>query len=168
MGGAPGPKAEARRREVRVEERAQHLRDRLLDHPIDDGGNPQQPFPLPVPLRNLRTPDRGRLVRLVSDRLANTCPVFPRKGREVLNGHPVDAGCAVIGFHLAPGVAQVLWRKYSLHQIVTQGWVHGDTPRSRHLLRSVFVESAIPPPCPPCSVLHSRPWEQAESYYDVC
>ena len=33
---ASGPKAEARRREVRVEERAQHLRHRLLDHPIDD------------------------------------------------------------------------------------------------------------------------------------
>jgi len=32
-----GPKAEARHREVRVEERAQHLRYRLLDHPIDDG-----------------------------------------------------------------------------------------------------------------------------------
>jgi len=31
--------------------------------------------------------------------------------------------------------------------------------------RSVFVEAVIPPPCPPCSVLHSAPW--APSYSDL-
>ena len=105
VGGAPGPKAETRRGEVRVEERSQHLRNRLLDHPIDDGRNAQQPFPLSVSLWNLRAPDRGGLIGLVSYRLANARPVVARKRWELLNGHPIDTRSTVVGFHLVPGFA---------------------------------------------------------------
>src|SRR5262249_49488154 len=88
---------------------------------------------------------------------ANAWPVLSRKGREVLDGHPIHAWCPVIGFHLVPGVAQVLWCQYPLQQIVTQGWVYGPTPRSRPLLqvclRRVGHASSLaslfgPPPSP--------------------
>jgi hypothetical protein len=81
VGGAPGPTAKTRRREVRVEERAQPLRDRLLDYPIDDGRNPQQPFPLPVPLRYFRASDRGGLIG-ISARIS--CKSGKRRG--ILHG----------------------------------------------------------------------------------
>src|SRR5262245_62790112 len=47
---APGPEAEARRREGRVQQRFEHLEDRLLHQPIDDRRNAQSALP-PYPNR---------------------------------------------------------------------------------------------------------------------
>lgn len=48
---AAGSEAEARYREGRPEDRCQHLRDGLLDDPVQDGRDAQQPF-APVRLRD--------------------------------------------------------------------------------------------------------------------
>jgi hypothetical protein len=90
---------------------------------------------------------RMRLVGLVSYRLANTWPVFPRESWEFLYGHPIDPRSAVISLHLLPGFAEILCRKHSLHQILPQGWVNDRTPqrrcRTRACLRRVGHSSSL-------------------------
>jgi hypothetical protein len=94
--------------------------------------------------------------------------MFPRKSWEVLDGHPIDARSAVIAFTWYQAL-----RRFS--GASTRSIRFSPKAGSMTLRRKTvawfgpgFVESVLPPPCPPGSVLHFRPWERAESYYDLC
>ena len=50
---------------------------------------------------------------------------------------------------------------------LAQGWVDDPPPSSRCPYGPGSIEAVIPPPCPPCSVLRSRPLSEAASYYDL-
>ena len=134
-------KPEARLGESAIEQRGKDLRNGLLDDPISDRRDPQQSDPSAFWLRDLDSPYWRGLVAAIEQGSADVGPVFPREDREVIDGHPIDAGSTPVGLHSLPSSTQVRWRHHPRHEVVVQGWLHGLTPypgspgRVRHRVR---------------------------------
>jgi len=128
MGAASRSEAEARLREVRVEDRREYLRDGLLDHPIDQRRDAQQPLPAPG-LRDRDPSHRLGLVDAIGQLLADLRPVQTGKLGEVLDAHPVHAGGALIGLHPLPCAPHVRTVQNPRHHLFMQGWLRESTPR---------------------------------------
>jgi hypothetical protein len=91
--------AEAAVRKRGVDEGRQDLEEGLLNESVEGGGNPQRPHALPARLRNSYAPDRLRLIATAEEFLPDTRPVLTTKRHQVVDGHPVDAGCACVLHH---------------------------------------------------------------------
>lgn len=102
--------------EPALEERGQHLCQRLLDHAIQHRRHTQRAL-RPVGLRDEHPAHWRRVIRPLHKRGAYTGPVFPAEGREPLDGHPVDAGCTRVGLDTPPSPQQVLPFQYVLHHL---------------------------------------------------
>lgn len=106
MGRASRSETKTRFGKARIEDRRQDLRDGLLDHPIQDGRNTQQPL-ASASLWDRYPTHRLRLIRAMLKLLANLGPMRTCKRRKVLDAHPVHAGCTSIGLHPLPCPSQV-------------------------------------------------------------
>ena len=127
MGRASGSKPETRIRKVGIEYRHPYLRDGLLNHPVHDGRDTQQPCASPR-FGNRHSPHWLWLVEAIGQLLADLGPVRTCKLREILDAHPVNAGRAAIGLHPLPCPSQVRGVQNSPHQIIVQGWLRVATP----------------------------------------
>jgi hypothetical protein len=147
VGRASGPKAQARRGDLRVKERPPPLGKGWRDQPVHGRGHSSPPLALAVALGTLRAPHGRGLGPRGSSRWANAWPVCPRQGGAVLAGQPIDPGGTLRGFPRAPGFAQVLRREDPLHELLTQGGGDDLPPRRRHLaqvcLRRVGPVSSV-------------------------
>src|SRR5690606_10709277 len=90
MGGTLRTEAEARGRELRIEDRPQNLGYGLLDHAIQHGGNAEKTLSS-LWFRNTDPAYRLRPVPALQQRLADRGPVRACKHGEVFQGHPVTA-----------------------------------------------------------------------------
>jgi len=97
--------------EPRLEERFQHLRQRLLYHAVEHRRDAEGP-PSAAVLRDIHPPDRLRTVRTVLQRFPDRRP-FRRahERRELLDGHPVHPRRTRVRPDPFPGPLQVLSRK---------------------------------------------------------
>jgi len=117
-----------RRRESCIEDRAEDLRDGLLDQPIQHVGYPQWPF-APAALGEHDPPHRLRTIAAIEQLRADRRPMLARERGEALHRHPITTGRSVVGLHPLPRSTQVVRRYDSLHQMIVQGWLHETTPR---------------------------------------
>ena len=100
--------------EPALEERRQHLCQRLLNHPIQHRRHAQRTL-RPVGLRDEHPAHRRRAVRPLHERGAYPWPVLPAERRKRLDGHPVDARSPRVGLDSSPSRPQVLRRQDLLH-----------------------------------------------------
>jgi hypothetical protein len=128
VGGSLWSKAEARFRELWVEDRRHDLRDGLLDHPIHHTRDAQRPL-APARLGDHHPAHRLGAVGAIGQTQTDAGPMLARERREILDAHPVYAGRASIGLHLAPRSVHVLRGNHLLHQSNVQGWLGETTPR---------------------------------------
>jgi hypothetical protein len=116
--GTPSrPEAVAVRREGGIELRLQHLKQALLDEPVEHGRDAQLTHPASglgdlLPFHRLRL--IGAHEQLRSDRL----PVRDQVDGQVVYGHPVDAGTAPVLPHALQRRDRVGAFDHGLHQAV--------------------------------------------------
>ncbi len=127
MGAASGTETEARLGESRIEDRPHHLRDGLLDQPVNDRRYPQQPL-APTGFRDTHPSHRLRAIRALSQGLSDRRPVAARVSREVLDAHPIDAGRTSIALHLPPRSPHIVRGQHPLHESIVQGWLCDPAP----------------------------------------
>jgi hypothetical protein len=94
------PRTEPERevRERGVEDRLEHLRERLLDQPIQHRWDTKQPHPA-IGLGDLDLPDRLRPVCPCIERVTDLAPVLVEPSPELLRGDPIDTGRAAVALH---------------------------------------------------------------------
>ena len=100
---APRPEAVAVRAEARVDERLQHLQQRLLDQPVHDGRNPQLAHPA-TRLGYAHAAHRLGPVAAVEQPSSNVGPRALEIFARVLHRASIDAGASLVGltrFHAA-------------------------------------------------------------------
>src|SRR5216684_2283248 len=114
MRRAPRPKAEAMLGERPVPVGLQHLHHRLLDEAVEHRRNAERPFAARC-LRYLHSPYRLRLVSAVEQLRPDRGPVLLQIGRQVLEGHPVDAWSALVGLHSYQCLPQIPTLDYRFH-----------------------------------------------------
>ena len=107
MRRAPRPKAEARLGERPVPVGLQHLHHRLLDEAVEHRRNPERSFAARC-LRYLHPPHRLRLIAAVQQLSPDRGPVLLQIGRQVLEGHPVDARGTLVGLHSCQCLPQIV------------------------------------------------------------
>ena len=113
VGGPAGTEPERRPRETRVEDGREHLRDSLLDQPVQAGRHPQQPLAAPG-LGDHHPADRRGPVRARVQGLADRRPVLPQPRNKLLRGHAVHTRRAAIGPDTPQRPAQILRREHPL------------------------------------------------------
>jgi len=90
------------------------LGDGLLDDPIHDGRDSQQP--LATVLLGYFDPANGTgAVSPGFELAADVSPVRPQMGGKVLNGDAIDTRRPLVGFHAPPRGSQVAAGKYRCH-----------------------------------------------------
>ena len=94
------------RAEVRIEDRGQYLRDRLLYDTVQDRRYAQG-TQIPVGLGNEHPSHGRRVIRACHQARTNLLPVLPGKGGELGDGHPIHPGRPAIGLHPEPCRLQV-------------------------------------------------------------
>ena len=113
---APGPEAVAVLREGGVPHRLQHLQDALLEKPVEHRRNPKLSDSTAA-LRNLRLPHQLRLVGALEQLLSNLLPVFREVLRQLVDGHPVHAGAALVLLHSLQRPHDVASLDHRFHQV---------------------------------------------------
>ena len=107
MCAAPRPEAVAVRAEARVDERLQHLQQRLLDQPVHDGRYPQLAHPA-TRLGDAHTAYRIGPVTAVEQPSSNVGPRALEIFARVLHRASIDAGTSLVGFDVLPRRRHVL------------------------------------------------------------
>ena len=134
---AAGPEAVAGIREGRVQQRFQHLQDRLLHQPVHHRRDAQLSHPA-AGLGDFHPAHRLRLIRSVQQRCDQLIPVPDQPGEQAADGHPVHARRAFVCHHAAIRSVQVLSVGHLLHQVRSR-LVLGRTPRTLVAPRSPKV-----------------------------
>ena len=114
-GGPAGTEPERRPRETRVEDGREHLRDSLLNQPVQAGGHPQQPLAAPG-LGDHHPADRRRPAGTRVQSLAHGRPVPAQPRDKLLRGHAVHTGRAAVSPDTPQRPAQILRREQPLPQ----------------------------------------------------
>ena len=115
MRRAPRPEAEARLGERPVPVRLQHLHHRLLDEAVEHRRNAERPRAARR-LRYLHAPHRLRLVGAVKQLGPDRGPVLLQVGRQVIDGHAVDACRTFVALHLRQRLLQILTLDNRFHR----------------------------------------------------
>lgn len=115
MGGSVGTETVAAIAEVALEERPQHLRERLLDQTIQHRRYPERAFS-PVRFCNEHPAHRRRAIGSFHQHGAESRPVGPKKRGKLLDRHLVEAGGSVVRFDPFPSRIQVFRVEDLLHQ----------------------------------------------------
>ena len=117
MCAAPRSEAIAVLREGWVKHRLKHLQNGLLDEPIEHAGNPELPDS-PTALRNFLPPHWLRLVRAIEQLRPYGLPVVHQIRRQLIHGHPVSTGAALVLPHPLQRGLGVAALDYLLHEAV--------------------------------------------------
>ena len=120
VSAASGAETETRLGESRIKDRPHHLRDGLLDQPVDNRRYPQQSL-APVRFRDTHPSHRLWAIRAIEQGLSSRRPVAARVSREVLDAHPVNAGRTSIALHLPPRPPHIACGDDPLHEYLVQG-----------------------------------------------
>lgn len=113
-------KAEARVREGWVQDRVQHLQDRLLHKPVNHRRDAQLSHPA-ARLGDFDSPHRLRLVAAVQQRSDEFLFVLGEPVAQFVEGHPIYARRSLVGFDTTIRSIQVLAVCHLLHQMFGQG-----------------------------------------------
>ena len=125
---APRTKTVARLAEPRIENRLQHLQQRLLYHPIHHRRYAERTRP-PVRLRDVHPPYGARRPSPGHEFRPHLRAVAPPMNFEFVDGHPIDPSRATVAFDRCPRPRQVRLGDHLVHQI----FVHHFLSRvSRH------------------------------------
>lgn len=106
MGAASFPEAVAVVAELGVIQRGENLSDRLLDDTIEHGRYAQGTL-CPVGLVDEHPAHRRRAVGSFTQIRVDPFPVLPFEGREVIDAHRINTGCATVGFDPLPCPFQI-------------------------------------------------------------
>ena len=115
VGGPAGTEPERGPGEERVEDRREHLRDRLTDQPVQAGGHPQQTLAAPG-LGDHHPADRRGPVRARVQGLPDLRPVLAQPRDKLFRGHAVHTRRAPVGPDTPQRPAQILRREQPLPQ----------------------------------------------------
>ena len=156
VGGPAGTEPERRPRETRIEYRREHLRNSLLNQPVQAGRHPQQTLAAPG-LGDHHPADRRGPVRARVQRLADRRPVLAQPRDKLLRGHAVRTGRAAVGPDTPQRPAQILRREHLLPQGNLQA---GDDSllRARRLAATLSCGAQRDSPSPPGSWPASAGW----------
>ena len=113
----PRSEAVAMLREGGVEHRLQDLQDALLDKPVERGRNAELAHTSPT-LGYLHFPHRHRLVGPREQLRPDDLPVLHQVLRQLVDGHPVHAGTALVLPHSLQRCLDILPLNHPLHQVV--------------------------------------------------
>jgi hypothetical protein len=116
MGAPPRPKAVGRGREVRIEDRHQHLMHRLLDEPVQHRRDAQLPHPFAAGLGDFHPAHQRRSVTTCQQFFLDARPVLREVGLQLRDRHLVDTRRALVRHHPAVGRHHVLAADDHLHQ----------------------------------------------------
>jgi len=114
---APRPAAVAVLAEGRVDQRLQHLQQRLLDQPVDHGRYPQLARSA-TRFRQAHPAHRFWLVRAIEQPLADVGPRLLEVFGRVLHRAPIDAGASLVGLDAFPRPHNVLSGQRLPQQVV--------------------------------------------------
>ncbi len=115
MRRAPRPKAEAHLGERCVPLRLQHLHHRLLDEAVEYRRNTERTYAARR-LRYLDPPHRVRLIGAFKQSSPDRGPMLLQVGRQLTDGHPVDACRTLVALHLRQRLLQVLTLDNCFHR----------------------------------------------------
>src|ERR1700737_906121 len=107
----------------------QDLHHRLLDKAVQHGWDAKLSHPSAIRLLDFHPSHRFRFVDPVQQLLPNNRPVLLQVVTEFINGHPIDAGAALVAPHLPQCFLQVFSLTYLLHDSTRVGWAFGLTRR---------------------------------------
>ncbi len=107
MRRAPGSEAETRLRERRLEDRSQHLHQRLLADPVHQGRDTERALGRRPWLVDLHPEHRPWPVATRLQLLVQEAQVVVTARLEPLDGHPIDPARPLVLLHLLPGTRQV-------------------------------------------------------------
>src|SRR4051794_3713817 len=113
MSGSTRTKTERRPREMRIEDRAEDLRNGLLHQPIQHTRHPQQPF-TPAGLGNCYPTNRQWPVSTRVQRLPYPRPMINKPRTQIFRAHTVDPGRTTIGLDTFQRRRQVLPGEHQL------------------------------------------------------
>ena len=114
---APGSETVAVFREGGVEHRLKHLQDALLKKPVEHGWDAKFPRPTPA-LGYLHFPHRLRLVGASEQLRSDGLPIVHQVLRQLVDGHPIDAGTALVLPHALQRRLGVATLDHPFHQAV--------------------------------------------------
>jgi hypothetical protein len=156
QGGPAGTEPERRPRKAGAGNRREHLRDSLLDQPVQAGRHPQQTLAAPG-LGDHHPADRRRPVRTRVQGLADLRPVLAQPRNKLLRGHAVHTRRARIGPDTPQRPAQILRREQPLPQAHLQT---GDDsiPGARRPAATLSCGAQRNSPSPPGSWPASAGW----------
>jgi hypothetical protein len=115
MRGAAWPKAEAMLAECRVPQRLKPLQDRLLDHAINHCWNAEMAL-APVRLGDFHPTHRLGAIAPREQLDFDLRPARLERVRQLLDGHPVNAGRAFVAHHRFQSVFDVVRITDRLHE----------------------------------------------------
>ncbi len=122
MGRAPGTKAEATLREAGVEYGHQHLREGLLDQPIQGRRHPQLPLPAGG-LWNRDPPGGLRSVGARVEHRPDLGPVVVQPGAKLFGLQPIDAGSTGVALDASERRRQIAPGEELLPEVLCDGGV---------------------------------------------
>jgi hypothetical protein len=149
VGGPAGAEPEGRRRELRVEDGREYLRDGLLDQPVQAGGHPQQPLAAPR-LGDHHPAGRRGLVGARVQGLADLRPVLAQPRAKLPRGHAIHTRRAPVGLHTPQRPAQIARREQLLPQRHLQAG-KDSLPGPRRLAATLRCGAQRDSPSPPSS-----------------
>src|SRR5512143_3395645 len=97
-----------------IPDRGEHLKDRLLDHPVQDRRNPKRPHAAPAGLWYLHLPYRHRSIRPLEQLLSNTRPFRLKVRHQFFHGHPVGPWYSLVRPDTLEGSQHVLTSQHLL------------------------------------------------------
>jgi hypothetical protein len=139
---APRPKTVAVLGERRVEPRLKHLQDGLLDEPVERRRDPELSDPATA-LWDFLPLHRFRLVGPRDELLANLLPVLRQVLRQLVHGHPVDAGTALVLLHALQRRLGVAALDHLFHQAI-RSWALVSAHRRRRFAASLAPRDFTP------------------------
>ena len=128
--------------ERRVESRLKHLQDGLLDEPVERRRDPELSDPATA-LRDFLPLHRLRLVGPRDELLADLFPVLGQVLRQLVHGHPVDAGTALVLPHALQCRLGVAALDHLFHQAV-RSWALVSVRRRRRFAAPLATRGFTP------------------------
>jgi len=99
---SPGPKPLTVRRKIRLKDRLQYPKHRLLDHSVPDRRNPQGPL-TPIRLGNQDPLDRERSISARPKLRGQLNKILFESLPEFLYADPIDSSCPMVSPHFCIG-----------------------------------------------------------------
>lgn len=143
--GAPARAEPIRNRhKPRIKHRGQHLRDGLLNQPIQHRRNSQLPLPA-IRFGNHHLTHRRRTVRTRIQRRPRRRPMFTAPVTQLSKGHTIHTGRTPIAFDTSQRNSQVLRGEHLIPQPLAAPDVSQHPPDHHYAQTAALPDSPVPP-----------------------